>query len=228
MVGVFGARGAGKNYWITTRPAILKARRLLVWDHKGDPHPAMAAIGKRYDGQAGLAQLIRDMRAPTFRIRFVPDHAADIDAQFALFCQAAFLVGNLVLWVDELPEVTKANRAPPAWKKCVNVGREYTGHDGKRRELTIYGSGQRPGEVDKSFMNNLDLLHTGRIANGSDARILADFIRVDYRELMDLPDLHWIERRAGQTEQTRGVMPTPRPVVKNKSRAGRGALEAPP
>jgi hypothetical protein len=108
--------------------------------------------------------------------------------------------------VDELPEVTKANRAPAAWRKCVNVGRLYRGADGVERSLVIFGLGQRPSECDKSFMNNLDVLHAGRVAQPSDARTLADLLNVDYRELMRLEDLHWIERRQGQAEAVRGVL----------------------
>lgn len=223
MVGVFGARGTGKSYWTRKQIERSKPPRLLVWDHKSDPK--LADFGQAFTGQQQLGELIRAMGAKRFMLRFRPDLGGDVVAQFDLFCQAAFSAGNLVLWVDELAEVTKANRAPPAWRRCVNVGREYTGHDGRRRELTIYGSSQRPGEVDKSFMNNLDVLHTGRIANASDARILADYLRADYRELMDMPDWHFIERKVGEAGNTRGG---PATVVKNKSRAGRGALEAPP
>ena len=46
-----------------------------------------------------------------------------------------------------------------------------------RRNVQAGRRSQRPGEVDKSFMNNLDLLHTGRIAhiaNGFSRRQVGD------------------------------------------------------
>lgn len=203
MVGVFGARGTGKTYWCRRDIERGRPARLLMWDHKHDPQ--LADFGRAYRGWAELPALITAMRAGRFKVRYLPDVGDRLEEQFAIVCQAAFLAGNLVLWVDELPEVTKANGGNTWWRRCVNVGREYTGHDGQIRALTIYGSGQRPGEVDKSFMNNLDVLHTGRIANASDAKTLADFLRVDYRELMDLPDRQWIERRAGMAQPLRSI-----------------------
>lgn len=201
MVGVFGARGTGKNAWTLQTLRRLRPPRLLVWDHKHDP--TMADLG---EGFTSLGDLVRAMRARRFVLRYMPDHGGDVAAQFDLFCRAAFLAGNLCLVVDELPEVTKANRAPAAWRQCVNVGRLYRGQDGKERSLTIFGLGQRPSECDKSFMNNLDVLHTGRVAQVSDARALADLLAVDHRELMRLPDLHWVERRQGMAEPVEGVL----------------------
>lgn len=219
MVGVFGARGTGKNAWTMQQLGRVKPPRMAVWDHKHDP--TMAGVGEAF---TDLGACIRAMQARRFVVRFMPDHARDVAAQFDLFCRACFMAGNLLMVVDELPEVTKANRAPPAWRQCVNVGREYRGADGRVRSLSIFGLGQRPSECDKSFMNNLDVLHTGRVAQPSDARVLADLLDVDYRVLMRLPDLHWIERRQGQAEPVAGVLQ----FGKNKSRAGRAALGTAP
>lgn len=208
MVGVFGARGTGKNAWTLQQLRTARPPRLVVWDHKHDP--TMGALGK---GFTDLGAFVRAMRGPRFALRYLPDHGGDLDAQFDVFCRACFLVGNLCMVVDELPEVTKANRAPAAWRKCVNVGRLYRGEDGAERSLVIFGLGQRPSECDKSFMNNLDVLHTGRVGQKSDAVALADLLAVDYRELMRLRDLEWIERRQGEPEPVRGV------VTFKKSRA---------
>ena len=206
MVGIFGARGTGKNVYAVQLLQSIRPARLLIWDHKHDP--GMAAF---CDSSTDLADTIRRVKAPTFQVRYLPDHSRDVQKQFDLFCRAAFAAGNLTLMVDELPEVTKANRAPPAWRQCVNVGRLYRGPDGKERTLTIMGLGQRPSECDKSFMNNLDILHTGRIASVNDAKTLADLLAVDYRQVMALPDLHWIERRQGTAEPITGVLSFKKP-----------------
>lgn len=217
MVGVFGARGTGKNAWTMQQLATARPPRLVVWDHKHDP--TMATLGQ---GFTDLGACIRAMRGKRFALRYLPDHGGDVAAQFDVFCRACFLVGNLCMVVDELPEVTKANRAPAAWRQCVNVGRLYRGADGVERSLVIFGLGQRPSECDKSFMNNLDVLHTGRVAQATDARTLADLLNVDHRELMRLPDLQWIERRAGQAEPLRGVL-----TFKKKSAASSQQKPAP-
>ncbi|AOS79224.1 hypothetical protein Q5W_09735 [Hydrogenophaga sp. PBC] len=216
MAGVFGARGTGKNAWLKQQLRV-RPPRLVVWDHKHDP--TMVDVGQ---GVTDLGELIRGMKGKRFALRYLPDHSGDIDAQFDLFCRACFLVGNLCMVVDELPEVTKANRAPAAWRQCVNVGRLYRGADGVERSLVIFGLGQRPSECDKSFMNNLDVLHTGRVAQASDARALADLLNVDYRELMRLEDLHWVERRQGQAEPVRGVL-----TFKKKVASGSQQKKAP-
>lgn len=199
VLAAFGARGTGKTAWVRQQLAELAPPRLLVWDFKHDP--ALADLGTAH---RSLGKCIEAMRAPSFQLRYQPDHGADLVAQFELACKAAFIVGNLVLFVDELPEVSKANRAPPAWRRCVNVGRDYTGADGKRRSLSIIGAGQRPAECDKSFIANADVIHTGRLSHQADARELAGSIGCDYRELLSLADLDWIERRAGEVEPRRG------------------------
>lgn len=226
MVGVFGARGTGKNAWSV--PLLRAEKRLLVWDHKHDP--TMENLGA---GFTDLGAFIRAVGVAdragkgAFQLRYMPDLGGDVAAQFELFCKVAFMVGNLCMAVDELPEVTKASGGGPSWRRCVNVGRLYKGQDGRQRSLTIYGLGQRPGEVDKAFMNNLDVIHTGRIANGSDARVLADYLAVDYRQLMALPDLHWIERRQGVAQPVVGVLTFAKKVSKAPAVPKKPALRRP-
>lgn len=199
LLAAFGARGTGKTAWVRQQLDQLAPPRLIVWDFKHDP--ALTTLGTAHRELAGL---IRAMKAPTFQARYLVDHTKDFQEQFGLFCRAAYLAGNLVMFVDELPEVTKANRAPADWRRCVNVGRDYTGADGKRRSITIIGAGQRPAECDKSFIANADVLHTGRLSNQADARELAASLGCNFRELLALADLEWIERRAGQIDYTRG------------------------
>lgn len=200
-VAAFGARGTGKTAWVKQWLNAQKPARLLVWDYKHDP--ALMTIGKPY---SSLPDLIRASRGANFEARYLVNHSTDIHAQFALFCECAWLAGNLTIFVDELPEVTKANKAPAAWRRCVNVGRLYKGHDGKERSLSIIGAGQRPAECDKSFISNADVIHTGRLSHQGDARDLAQSIGCDFRVLMTLADLHWVERRAGQVDFSSGVL----------------------
>lgn len=200
-IAAFGARGTGKTVWVKQQIKAAKPARLMVWDFKHDP--GLEDVGTAF---TELPLFIRSLNKPKFQSRYLVDSGGDIHAQFDLFCQAAWLAGCLLMFIDELPEVTKANKAPPAWRRCVNVGRDYRDGAGERKWLSIIGAGQRPAECDKSFIANADVIHTGRLSNTADARELAQSLGVDFRELLQLPDLHWIERRAGAIDAARGVL----------------------
>lgn len=208
----FGARGTGKTAWVKATIAADKPARLAVWDFKHDP--SLHDLGTPY---ASLSECMQAMRGKRFAVRYLVDHTKDVHAQFELFCQAAWVVGDLLVFVDELPEVTKANRAPPAWRRLVNVGREYQ-HGGKVKRVAIIGAGQRPAECDKTFIANCDVVHCGRLGDFADAAKMARTWGIDQRELAALPDLHWIEKRAESPELVRGVLifRNGRPVVKAK------------
>lgn len=200
-IGAFGARGTGKTAWVLQTLKAEKPGRLLVWDFKHDP--ALLNLGRPV---ASLPEFIKGMRAERFAMRYQVQHQGDIAAQFDLFCRAAWIAGNLTMFVDELPEVTKANKAPASWRRCVNIGRDYKGDDGQRRALTIIGAGQRPAECDKSFISNCDVIHTGRLANLADADAMARTIGCKTSDITTLPDLAWIERRAGEVNFSRGML----------------------
>lgn len=144
------------------------------------------------------------------------DHGADAHQQFDAFCRVAWACGCLVMFVDELPEVTRANKAPPAWRRCVNVGRSY---DNGEKWLSIIGAGQRPTEVDKSFLSNCDVIHTGRLSYAEDARLFARMWGIDPAEITNLPDLAFIEKRASVAEVQRGQLSFgPKTAVKKPPR----------
>lgn len=198
-IAAFGARGTGKTVWVRQQIDASAPPRLLVWDFKHDP--GLEGVGQPV---RSLPELIRGCKDKTFRLQYLVDHGRDLVAQFDLFCQAAWLAGNVLVFVDELPEVTKANKAPAAWRRIVNIGREYRGADGGLRHISIIGAGQRPAECDKSFISNCDVIHTGRLSHAGDARQIAEFMGCDFTELMRLEDLAWIERRAGVVDAQRG------------------------
>jgi hypothetical protein len=210
-IAAFGARGTGKTVWVRQQIDKAKPPRLLVWDFKHDP--GLEGLGAPIHS---LPELIRGCKAKAFKLRYQVDHGRDIHAQFDLFCQAAWLAGNALVFVDELPEVTKANKAPAAWRRIVNIGREYRGTDGGLRHLSIIGAGQRPAECDKSFIGNCDVIHTGRLTHTGDAKQMAEFMGCDFTELMRLEDLHWVEWRAGVVGAQRGKIIFSRPKVAPK------------
>jgi hypothetical protein len=201
-LAAFGARGTGKTAWVLQQIRAARPPRLMIWDFKHDP--ALEKIGTAYRDIGGF---IRSLKGPAFQSRYMVNHAGDIHQQFEFFCLAAWQAGCLMMFVDELPEVTKANKAPPAWRRCVNVGRDYKDDKtGARKWLAIIGAGQRPAECDKSFIGNCDIIHTGRLANTADAKVMGQSLSVDFRELLALPDLAWVERHAGEATARRGKL----------------------
>jgi hypothetical protein len=200
-IAAFGARGTGKTVFVRQYLDTLRPPRLAVWDFKHDP--ALKTLGKPY---ADLRAFVLALKLPGFHARYLPDHTKDMQKQFDVFCAACWTASRLVMFVDELPEVTKASRAPATWRRCVNVGREYTAPDGKPGWLAIIGAGQRAAECDKSFTSNADVVHCGRLAHEDDAKAMCKVLGCASRELMTMPDLHWIERRAGQIKPAKGVL----------------------
>jgi hypothetical protein len=198
-MAAFGARGSGKTAWVRQQIERMKPPRLLVWDFKHDP--GLEGVGVPV---TTIAQLAKLAKGATFKLRYMVDHTKDVITQFKLFCLVAWVAGCLLMFVDELPEVTKANRAPAEWRRCVNVGRDYR-HEGERKWLAIIGAGQRLAETDKSFISNCDVVHCGRLGP-EDARTVGRAWGLDPKDLIALPDLHWIEKRADSIELARGVL----------------------
>lgn len=197
-IAAFGARGTGKTAWVKQQLAAMNPARLMVWDFKHDH--ALGTVGKAF---TNWAEFVRACRKPAFKARYLVHPDYDPHEQFDAFCALAWDVGNLTMFVDELAEVTKANKAPGTWRKCVNVGRSY---ENGTKALAIIGASQRPAEVDKSFLGNCDIVHIGRLGDIADAKRFASSWGCDAAELSNLPDLHWVEKRADTPQITRGVL----------------------
>lgn len=232
-IAAFGARGTGKTAWVKQQLQLMAPRRLIVWDYKHDP--SLRDVGKPF---TDLGEFIRAMQAPTFQLRYLVNHDKPIHdykppgsrekkpGQWSLFCMAAYEAGNLTMFPDELGEVTRSNGGSPAWKKCVNVGRDYV-VNGERKCLTIIGANQRPAEVDKTFIANCDVIHSGRLGDVAEARKYGASWGVDPVTLANMPDLAWVERRADTPGVIHGTLsfgntkapPRPKEVKKVTSTA---------
>lgn len=176
----------------------MRPPRLMVWDPKHDDK--LMGLGTGYES---WPEFVRACKAKAFQARYLMDHECDPHEQFAGFCQLAWQEGNVVLFVDELAEVTQASRAPGAWKKIVNVGRSY---DKGRKSISVIGVSQSPMEVDKSFLGNCDLIHTGRLGNVNAAKLFAQQWGISAAEISGLAPLHWLEKRDTSAEISRGVL----------------------
>lgn len=187
-----GSRGTGKSAWVGQQLQRLKPRRLLVWD-------LMAEHAEHATPAADLAGLLRTLKGKTWRVSFVPAPDPKVrEVQFDLVCRGALAAGQCTLLVEELAFVTRAGQAPPGWARVCLLGR----HAG----VSVIGTSQRPAQVDKDFLGNADLVHVGRLTHEADAKAAAGILGVPWADVMGLPDLHWIERRAGEPQASRGVL----------------------
>jgi hypothetical protein len=211
IVAALGARGTGKSLWLREQLARSRPPRLVVWD-----------LMQEHEGQAfdKLGDLVRAMQGKSWRLAFHPSRDdARRAAQFELFCAAVLHAGRCTVVVEELAFVTTAHKAPKSWRECCLLGRH------EKHRLTIYGTSQRPAQVDKEFFGNLDLVHVGRLANRPDAQKAAELLAVRPEEVQQLPDLAWIERRVSDVAARRGEISLPgakavsAPALKRVSKA---------
>lgn len=138
-----GATGSGKGISIRAHLKAEKPGRLIIFD-------PMHEYGDLARPVATVAECLRAMRAKSFKVAWQPPDETDFDgkpfkADFALWCKAAFMVGELTMLIEELELVTRASWAPPAWRMCTKRGR----HQG----LKIIAASQRPADCDKAFLS---------------------------------------------------------------------------
>lgn len=193
IVAALGARGTGKSAYVKQRLEQLRPSRLAVWD-----------LMQEYAGVASTSKLgdcIRAMRARRFAVAFHPSRDDATRArQFDTWCRAVLLAGDVLAIVEELRFVTTASHAPGPWREMTLLGR----HD--RHRVSIIGTSQRPAHIDKDFLGNADLIHCGRLTARADARVAGEVLGVDFREVLALPDLAYIERAASSSTPSRGAL----------------------
>lgn len=171
-----GATGSGKGIGIREHLARDKPARLMVFDPM---HEYGDLAGARVVQSVG--QVIADMKKPRFTVVWQPDDETDYEgkpfkAQFALFCKAAFQVGDLWMLVEELELVTRPSWAPAAWRNCTKRGR----HQG----LVILAATQRPADADKAFWSSCTLIRCHALRESGDVDRMAKALKVPY-EVID-------------------------------------------
>lgn len=207
IVAAIGATGSGKSAWIKQGLAARRPPRLLAWDPQGE----YAAHGVVYRDRVKLLDAVA--RAPTFAAIYQPgDRLADYPARFDWLCRLAYALGDLVLVVEELADVTAPNRAPDAWSVVTRKGRH--------KALRVVAASQRPASVDKDFFGNCTMIHCGRLNYAPDLKCMADVLAVPVAQLGQLAPLAYIERDmlSGQTRAGRLTF-APKPAGGRRSRA---------
>lgn len=209
VIAALGGRGSGKSAWVKQLPAVAQAQRLVIWDYMHEYGAIAKPVGS-------LGEAIRAMAAPSWRIAYQVKHGTEEQA-FDLVCKAVKTAKRCTLIAEELAFVTQPNKAPPAWRELCLIGR-HTSH----AQATLIGISQRPASIDKDFLACCDVIHCGRLLYEPDAKAVAPFMGCNWKELTNLPDLHYIERTAGG-ELVRGVLDfAKKPTKKPATRAGGG------
>lgn len=78
----------------------------------------------------------------------------------------AFTHGNCLLWVDEIGELTNANRTPPAMRRIL--------HQSRHRNLSTLYCGPRPIDINPLVLSQADYLAAFHTPNPADRKRLAD------------------------------------------------------
>ena len=178
---VLGSSGCGKGLWMKQERLLkLKPKRLLMIDTKDEN-------GKFAELKATLAELARATFAQTFKVRYIPKGKTkkDRQAEFEEICRMASAAGDCMFVVEELGRYTMPSYAPPAWADCCNDGR----HDG----LHLIAASQFPAQIDKAFLGNCTLIHTGFLGQASHRKVVAEMMDIDPEQIKALPDLHYLE-----------------------------------
>lgn len=169
-----GATGSGKGVGIREHLKAEAPARLIVFD----PMHEYADIGQVVSTVSGV---LLAMGKAKFRVVWQPGDDTDYEgkkfkADFAIFCKAAFQVGDLTMLVEELELVTKATWAPAAWRNCTKRGR----HQG----LRIMAATQRPADADKAFWSSCTYIRCHALRETGDGDRMAKVLKVPY-EVID-------------------------------------------
>lgn len=205
IVAVMGMTGTGKTQWLMQRVARPKRRRLMVWSPKEAIDQYGAHFGGRVVTSASEAlAYVKAAKSGPLCLIFKPPGARKPDTKlFGIFCDMARASRNLTLIVEELHTVTQPSAAPDGWSKLCLMGRGYG--------IEIYALSQRPASCDKDFFGNCTLYHTGRLGYEEDAKVMGKLLNMAPTEIMNLPDLHYLER------EPRDIGPATRGIVKIKN-----------
>lgn len=193
---ILGASGSGKSAYVKQRLKREKPLRLLIWD----PLREYAGFGTITDTVGALLDgITAHCKAGNFRLVFQPssDEQQRVK-QFDLFCAIALAVGRLTLIVEELRFVTRPSAAPLNWARCTMTGR----HVG----LSVVGTSQRPASIDKDFLGNCTLIHTGRLVYPVDIKNVADAMGIEPVLIEALKPLAWIEKDMQTGEIRSGLL----------------------
>lgn len=196
IAAILGATGSGKTTYIKRVLLRPRPRRLLVWDFS--PEDEYLEFGHALP----LPEVIGELgasRGRAFGLVFKPSYDdRRRAAEFDIFCRAAYSFGDMAVLVEELRFVTQPSWSPRAWRLLVLTGR--------KRGIRLIGTSQRPAHIDKDFLGNATLLHTGRLNYPDDVKITAYELGAPPEDVARLQLLEWLQLDRKTGRLTRGKL----------------------
>lgn len=141
--------------------------------------------------------------------RFVPDSSSptyvdDLDRLVGL----CYLHKRTCLWIDEVSELTTANKTPPNYRRALRLGRH--------RDLTLIQCEIRPINIDPLVIAQADYVYIFELPNPRDRQRVADTIGWDPKDLdaavRGLPQYGYLRYDARAHDDQRLVEFPPLPV----------------
>jgi hypothetical protein len=207
ITGVIGATSTGKSLYTKQRLRRPFRGLTLVWSPLEERDHYAQVIGG--DLVTTFRAMLERYRAGARRLVYRPELKRGLEPQFDAFCQLAWEFGNdgpSRVLVEELSRVTRASWAPPAWSNLSTAGSHHQG-------IELIATAQRPAMIDKNFLGGCTRARCYRLIYKADARAVADILQVPVLDLMNLPNLHWIERDIPGLKTSTGVQKIVSPAL---------------
>jgi hypothetical protein len=176
-IAMFGRKNSGKSVLAQRFWDSYPYDRLVI-DPTGDVDPGdpktknlTTPLPSRWPGAL-------EQERTTLRFAADPGSATyhdDLDQAAGL----AFTHGRCLLWVDEVGELTDANRTPPAMRRIL--------HQSRHRKLSLLLCGPRPIDVNPLVVSQADYLAIFELPNPDDRKRVANVM--GYR-LAELEEAH--------------------------------------
>ena len=199
VTAIMGATGCGKTTTLRALLAKPKRKRTIIWSPKEpiDNYAALYAGSVVVNSASEVLRLVKAAGKGEFHLVFRPRLNREVDqAQFGAVCKIAMAARNVTMVVDELHTVTRPSWAPDGWSELIMMGRGYG--------CEVFGLSQRPASIDKDFLSNASMVHTGRLAFADDAKAVAKSLTVPWTDVMGLTGFQWIRRDILAGKVTRG------------------------
>lgn len=196
IIGVIGASGTGKGAWIKTELLPNRKGPAVVWSVLEETDGYAKLLGVKETREIGA--VIEGWRAGRDVVYVPPLNAKLIVDRFDLFCRAVWHMPGANVLVEELSRVTSPSWAPGSWQNLSTAGRH--------RGITLMGTAQRPAQIDKDFLANCTEVRCYRLNYDPDAKSVAAVLRVDWPQLLDLDDGHYLHRDIRARSTVSGVL----------------------
>lgn len=165
-IAIFGRKGSGKSLLASIFYDRYPYDRMVI-DPTGDidagddaedlPDPMPSRWLPRIDGKRSTVRYAADPGSSSY--------LEQLDAAVGL---AFFHPGRKLLWIDEVGELTSANRTPPHMRRAL--------HQGRHKSMSILACGPRPIDINPLVISQADYVACFELPNPKDRQRVADNI----------------------------------------------------